>query len=158
MACLLPAFPESQTAVCHVKSGLSFLPVDRGARILTLSPLSLPHTHQSQLLPLSGPLVAWELPQRPTRLTLAGPSLWAVISSDTCLPWSVVKQKGSRLLMGGLGNTVGPPPIVPNLGWWHTNSQVPRLLVGNWRLSHGKMSDPMGQHMGKRVVTRAVHR
>ena len=56
MACLLPAFPESQTAVCHVKGGLFFLPVDRGAQILTLSPLSLPHTHQSQLLPLSGPL------------------------------------------------------------------------------------------------------
>ena len=58
MACLLPVLLESQIAVCHVQGGLFFLRLDRGAWILTLSPLSFPHTHQSQLLPLSGPLVA----------------------------------------------------------------------------------------------------
>ena len=58
MTCLLPVLLESQMAVWHMQGGLFFLRLDCGAWILILSPLSFPHTYQSQLLPLSGPLVA----------------------------------------------------------------------------------------------------
>lgn len=97
--------------------------------------------------------VPWTLPQWPPDSFLPACPCWLLLFSQTPVCPDllyVVKQKGLRLLMDELGNTVGPPPITPMLGGWKTDSQFPLLPAeDNQHLSHGNIEWPNGTTRGE---------